>query len=83
MDVARKDAAAVTDTTTSALDNLASEDRTFPPSAEFAAQANVDASIYAEADADRVAFWGERARRLTWAEPFQQVPDWPDAPFAK
>jgi acetyl-CoA synthetase len=73
----------VTDTVTSALDNLASEDRTFPPSPEFAAQANVDASIYAEADADRVAFWGERAKRLTWAEPFEQVLDWSDAPFAK
>ncbi|RIX28989.1 acetate--CoA ligase [Amnibacterium setariae] len=73
----------MTDTTTSALDNLASEDRTFPPSPEFAAQANVDASIYAEADADRVAFWGERAKRLTWAEPFEQVLDWSDAPFAK
>jgi acetyl-CoA synthetase len=83
VDAARKDAAAVTDTVTSALDNLASEDRTFPPSPEFAAQANVDASIYAEADADRVAFWGERARRLTWAEPFEQVLDWSDAPFAK
>ena len=73
----------MTDTTTSALDNLASEDRTFPPSPEFAAQANVDVSIYAEADADRVAFWGERAKRLTWAEPFEQVLDWSDAPFAK
>ena len=66
-----------------ALDNLAHEDRTFPPSAEFAAQANVDASIYAEADADRVAFWGERAKRLEWAEPFTQVLDWSNAPFAK
>ncbi|GAA2749205.1 acetate--CoA ligase [Amnibacterium kyonggiense] len=73
----------MTDTVTPALDNLASEDRRFPPSPEFAAQANVDASIYAEADADRVAFWGERAKRLTWAEPFSQVLDWSDAPFAK
>jgi acetyl-CoA synthetase len=80
---ARKDAAAVTDIVTSALDNLATEDRTFPPSPEFAAQANVAASIYAEADADRVAFWGERASRLTWAEPFEQVLDWSDAPFAR
>jgi acetyl-CoA synthetase len=75
----------VTDTAPAspALDNLATEDRSFPPSAEFAAQANVDASIYAEADADRVAFWGERAKRLDWAEPFTQVLDWSDAPFAK
>ncbi|MGN6445389.1 acetate--CoA ligase [Amnibacterium sp.] len=73
----------MTDTVTPALDNLASEDRTFPPSPEFAAQANVDASVYAEADADRVAFWGERAKRLTWAEPFTEVLDWSNAPFAK
>jgi acetyl-CoA synthetase len=82
-DAARKDDAPVTDTVISALDNLATEDRTFPPSAEFVRQANVDASIYAEADADRVAFWGERAKRLTWAEPFTQVLDWSNAPFAK
>lgn len=66
-----------------ALDNLANEERRFPPSEAFTAQANVDASIYAEADADRVAFWGERAKRLDWAEPFEQVLDWSDAPFAK
>jgi acetyl-CoA synthetase len=65
------------------ISNLSVEERTFPPTAEFAAQANVDASIYAEADADRVAFWGERAKRLTWAEPFTQVLDWSNAPFAK
>lgn len=73
----------MTDTVTSALDNLATEDRRFPPSEEFAAQANVSSAIYAEADADRVAFWGEKASRLTWAEPFTQVLDWSDAPFAK
>ena len=65
------------------ISNLANEQRRFPPSAEFAGQANVDATIYAEADADHVAFWGERAKRLEWATPFEQVLDWSDAPFAK
>ena len=73
----------MTDTAQPALANLASEDRRFPPDERFARQANVDASIYAEADADRVAFWGERAARLDWATPFSQVLDWTDAPFAK
>ncbi|HEY8319753.1 MAG TPA: acetate--CoA ligase [Amnibacterium sp.] len=73
----------MSDTVTPTLDNLSTEDRRFPPSAEFAANANVDASVYAEADADRLAFWADKARRLTWAEPFTQVLDWSNAPFAR
>ncbi|MEI8127379.1 MAG: acetate--CoA ligase [Actinomycetota bacterium] len=43
------------------------ETRTFVPSAAFVAQANADASIYPEAAADPVAWWGRQAReRLTW-----------------
>ena len=34
------------------LENLLSENRTFPPSAEFAAAANAKAEMYAHADAD-------------------------------
>ena len=37
-----------------ALSNLLSETRRFPPSPEFAAQANAGAEIYAEAAADLV-----------------------------
>jgi acetyl-CoA synthetase len=44
---------------TSTLDNLLSEDRTFPPPAELAAAANVDESAYAQAEADSEAFWAE------------------------
>ncbi len=69
--------------TTDALANLLHEDRSFPPSPEFAAQANVGAEAYAEADADRLAYWAERARQLTWARPFTQVLEWEDAPFAR
>ncbi|MCU1473049.1 acetate--CoA ligase [Amnibacterium sp.] len=72
----------MTDTVSSTLDNLSHEDRRFPPSSEFAAAANVTAEAYAEADADRLAFWADKARRLTWAEPFTQVLDWSNAPFA-
>ncbi|MFE3100555.1 acetate--CoA ligase [Nocardia tengchongensis] len=55
----------------------------YPPSAEFAAAANGDASLYARARADREGFWAEQARRLHWHQPFTQVLDWDDAPFAK
>ncbi|MGW3539955.1 acetate--CoA ligase [Nocardia niigatensis] len=55
----------------------------YPPSAEFAAAANGDASLYARAQADRDGFWAEQARRLHWHRPFAQVLDWDDAPFAK
>ncbi len=66
-----------------ALSNLSYEERVFPPTPEFARQANAQPSIYAQADADRLAFWEEQARHLTWAEPWSQVLDWSQAPFAK
>ena len=37
----------------------------YPPSAEFAAQANGGAALYEAAAADREAFWAEQARRLS------------------
>ena len=55
----------------------------YPPSAEFAAQANADAGIYEHAAADRLAFWAEQADRLAWDTPYEQVLDWPGAPVAK
>ncbi|MBF6484006.1 acetate--CoA ligase [Nocardia otitidiscaviarum] len=55
----------------------------YPPSAAFAAAANADASLYDRADADREAFWAEQAQRLHWQQPWTQVLDWSDAPFAK
>ena len=42
------------------------EDREFAPSAEFAAQANGQPSLYDEAGADPVAWWRRQADRLTW-----------------
>jgi len=65
------------------LDNLLTENRTFPPSEEFAAKANAKADLYERANADRDAFWAEQANRLHWHEPFEQVADWSNAPFAK
>ena len=66
-----------------ALENLLHEDRAFPPSPEFAAQANATEAMYAEADADRLAFWAKQAGELQWAQPWDTVLDWSDAPFAR
>jgi acetyl-CoA synthetase len=65
------------------LDNLMHENRTFPPSPAFAAKANATASIYDEAEADRLGFWAKQARTLDWDTDFTQVLDWSNAPFAK
>ena len=64
-----------------ALENLLTETRAFPPSPEFAAQANVTADEYDEAVADRLGFWADRARGLlTWQTPFTTVLDDSRAP---
>lgn len=65
------------------LSNLLSEDRQFPPSPEFAAQANGTASLYDQAEADRLGFWAEQARTLDWDTDFTEVLDWSNAPFAQ
>jgi len=64
------------------LANLQTESRAFPPSEEFAAQANATAALYDEADADREGFWAQQAHRLHWHTDFDQVLDWSNAPFA-
>ena len=68
---------------TETLENLATEERSFPPSDEFVAASNVTPAIYDEAAADRLGFWAKQAQRLDWAQPWTEVLDWSDAPFAK
>jgi acetyl-CoA synthetase len=70
------------DSSGDSIENLGHENRHFPPSAEFAAQANAKADIYASADADRLAFWESQARELTWDQPWSTVLDW-QVPYAK
>src|SRR3954451_22668369 len=65
------------------LENLYSETRQFPPPAELAANANVTAQAYQEAQADRLGYWADQARRLSWSKPWDQVLDWSNPPFAK
>ncbi|MBQ1026329.1 acetate--CoA ligase [Micromonospora sp. C95] len=66
-----------------ALANLLNETRQFPPPAELAADANVTAEAYAEAAADRFAFWERQASRLAWTKQWDQVLDWSRPPFAR
>ncbi|MER6298746.1 acetate--CoA ligase [Kitasatospora sp. NPDC001539] len=65
------------------LSNLSHEERRFPPPPELAASANVTERTVREAQRDRLAFWAAQAQRLSWAEPWTEVLDWSDAPFAR
>jgi acetyl-CoA synthetase len=65
-----------------ALSNLGHENRTFPPTKEFASQANAKQEIYERADKDYLAFWEEQANNLYWHKKWDQVLDW-QSPFAK
>ena len=61
-----------------AIQNLGRESRLYPPSAAFAAQANVGPDVFAEA-ADPVAFWERQAARLEWAQPWHTAHTWAPA----
>ena len=65
------------------LANLLKEERRFAPPADLAANANVTAEAYEQAKADRLGFWAEQARRLTWATEPTETLDWSNPPFAK
>ena len=66
-----------------AVENLLHENRHFPPTPQFATQANAQPALYEEAATDRIKFWEMQARRLHWDTNWQQALDWSDAPFAK
>ncbi len=67
-----------------ALENLLQEERTFPPSEEFTAQANAQPGIHDEANADFEAFWQRQALdRISWyTEPSEALDD-SNPPFYK
>ena len=69
--------------TDNALDNLLHEDRRFEPPADLAANANVTAETYAEAEADFEDFWAKQAKRLSWQTEPTEILDWSNPPFAK
>src|SRR5581483_5860117 len=64
----------------SSIDTLLLEERRYPPSPEFAAQANAQPDVY---DASFEEFWEREGReRVTWFEPFTQLYEW-ERPYAK
>ncbi|CAN5131353.1 acetate--CoA ligase [soil metagenome] len=68
---------------TNSIDSLLHENRRFPPTPDFAADAIAKPALYDEAKADRVGFWGDQARELLhWHKPFTKTLDWSNAPFA-
>ena len=62
---------------------LSHEDRSFDPPGDFAAQANATAELYEQAETDRLGFWADQAKRISWETDFNDVLDWSDAPFAR
>jgi acetyl-CoA synthetase len=65
------------------IDALLQEDRRYPPSEAFKAQANwSDPSIYDRADADPEGFWAEQARAIDWFKPWDTVLEW-NLPWAR
>jgi acetyl-CoA synthetase len=73
----------VTTPSSDALSNLLHENRRFPPPAELAAAANARPELYERAAADRLGFWAEQARELSWDREWDEVLDWSNPPFAK
>ena len=66
------------------LENLLHEDREFPPSDVFRAQANARPGIHEEAAADPLAFWRRQAlERITWFKEPTEVLDDTNPPFYK
>ncbi|MFQ5653156.1 MAG: AMP-binding protein, partial [Planctomycetota bacterium] len=63
------------------IENLLSEERSFPPPADFARHANAQASIYEQAARDPLAFWEREAEKLAWRKPWSAVLDESDPPF--
>ena len=61
--------------------SVMTEERMFPPPAEFSARARIGSleeyrRLYDAAKQDPEGFWGERAAALPWTTPFTKVLDW-------
>jgi acetyl-CoA synthetase len=72
---------------TSAIESVLSEERVFPPPAEFSANAHIKSfeeyeRIYEEAAKDPAAFWAKQAEDLHWFRKWDSALEW-NEPFAK
>ena len=74
----------MTDQQQQAIAAMSWEERLFPPSAEFVAQANAGPAIYEEAEADWRGFWMKQAlERVAWFKEPTQILDESNHPFYK
>src|ERR1035438_216380 len=69
------------------ITSVLKETRSFPPSAEFAAQAHVKSlaeyeALFKRAADDPEGFWAEQAESLAWFKKWDTVLEW-NEPFAK
>ncbi|HVV98800.1 MAG TPA: AMP-binding protein [Planctomycetaceae bacterium] len=67
-------------TASGSITSVLQEDRKFPPSPEFTAQANIKTEaeyerMWKQAKDDPAAFWGEQAQNLAWFKPYDKVLD--------
>ena len=70
------------DSTSGQIDHVLTENRLFPPSADFVSKAQISTNeqyeeLYRRAAEDRDGFWKEQAlEHLHWFEPFNEVCQW-------
>src|SRR5258708_1712539 len=63
--------------TEKAIEALLEEGRTFPPTKDFTAQANIkDPDVYQKAAENPEAFWAGKAAELDWFEKWHTVCEW-------
>ena len=67
--------------------NVMTEERLFPPSAEFAAKARIKSmeeyeKMWQEAAQDLEGFWDRFGHELHWFKPYTKVLEWKE-PFAR
>lgn len=73
----------------STIESILQEHRLFAPTAEFSQQAHVKSraaydQLYATAQANPEQFWADLAtQQLHWFQPWDQVLDWSNPPFAQ
>jgi acetyl-CoA synthetase len=69
----------LTETQPAAIETMLLEERRYPPSPEFAAQANAQQDLY---ELDFEELWAKEAERITWFEPWTTLLEW-EPPYAK
>ncbi|HLL21783.1 MAG TPA: acetate--CoA ligase [Kofleriaceae bacterium] len=73
--------------TSSSIESVLTEKRSFAPPAEFAKHAHVKSiaeyeALYERAEREPEKFWAERASEIAWTQPWRKVLDW-DLPDVK